>query len=246
MAILTFKRKEMKYIMTEEEARQFMASIQSEIAPTEFPVTEIRNLYLDTNDYEFIRRSIAKPVFKEKLRIRSYGDFDSTGRMFYEMKKKYKGVVYKRRFDIASDALSAASVPVHFDHVEESFQQNAQTVKEWNYWKEQYEDLMPRFFLSYDRLAYMGMKNPEVRLTFDRNLTWREDNLTLSGTVYGNRLLEDQVLLEIKVPGSMPLWISRALSEVKVFPVSYSKIGAAYEQSTRLQAPVYAPHALPA
>ena len=238
MSGMTFKRKEMKYIMSEAQWRGFMEAVKDEIVPTEFPVSEIRNLYLDTEDYEFIRRSISKPVFKEKLRIRSYGDTDKTGRMFYEMKKKYKGIVYKRRFDVTRDMLTNEAVPVDFDSVEARFHEKAQTVREWNYWREQHNDLVPRFYLSYDRWAYIGKENEDIRLTFDRNLTWREDNLTLSGPVYGHHLLEGQVLLEIKVPGSMPLWMSDALSKNNIYPRSYSKIGAAYAKSMKLQRPV--------
>ncbi len=240
MATMTFKRKEMKYIMSEAQWESFMESISPHIDPTDFPVSEIRNLYLDTDDYEMIRRSIAKPVFKEKLRIRSYGDYAGTGRMFYEMKKKFKGIVYKRRFDVTKEMAGEEEVPIRFSDVD-PFKDKSQTVREWNYWLAQNDDLKPRFFLSYDRWAYWGKENQEVRLTFDRNLTWREEDLQLSGEVYGHRLLEGQVLLEIKVPGSMPLWLSKPLSELGIYPVSYSKIGSAYSQSMKQQSPVYEP-----
>lgn len=63
--------------------------------------TTIRNIYLDTETFRLIRRSLEKPVYKEKLRIRSYRPVHNADPVFVEIKKKYKSVVYKRRLQLA-------------------------------------------------------------------------------------------------------------------------------------------------
>ncbi|MDI9502488.1 MAG: VTC domain-containing protein [Peptoniphilaceae bacterium] len=226
MAITHFKRKEIKYRLSEAQADALMQRVSHRLLPSEFFFSEINNLYLDTADYQLIRASIAKPVYKEKLRIRSYGNAADSG-VFYEIKKKYKGVVYKRRFRVGSDQLEdAGSYPLQF--YPEQFEKDAQTVKEWNYCEWLYPDLQPRYYVGYDRHAYVGAEDAEFRVTLDRNLRWRNHDLTLTDNRDGTDLLQNDVLMEIKVPGAMPLWMSAALSELSIFPVSFSKIGEAY------------------
>lgn len=230
MAILNFKRKEVKYLLTLEQYDALLKRVDSEIEQNEFFFSEIRNLYLDTPNYQLIRTSIAKPKYKEKLRIRSYGDPKSSGKLFYEIKKKYDGIVYKRRFTVeTSEHSDHLSPPLLFDAKEFGLQE--QTVREWNYCVDHYPTLLPRYFVSYERYAYVGVQDPEFRVTFDQNLTWRSDALSLTGPIKGKKLLPNQVLMEIKVPGAMPLWMARPLSELGIFPMSFSKIGKAYEKS---------------
>ena len=54
--------------------------------------------------YRLIRASLEKPAYKEKLRLRSYGVTEPGGEVFLELKKKYKGIVYKRRITLPEDA----------------------------------------------------------------------------------------------------------------------------------------------
>jgi len=77
-----------------------------------------------------------------------------------------------------------------------------------------------------------GFEDPELRVTFDSNILWREEELGLEFGVWGNPLLEkDEHLMEIKIPGTMPLWLSYILDELEIFPVSFSKYGRGYEIS---------------
>ena len=229
MAITHFARKEIKYRLSEAQAQALVHRAGERLVPSEFFYSEINNLYLDTDDFHLIRASIEKPVYKEKLRIRSYGNMADSG-FFYEIKKKYEGIVYKRRFRIALEDLpEEAGLPLLF--VPETFEKDAQTVTEWNYCSQLYQNLRPRFYVSYDRHAWVGAEDPEFRITFDRNLRWRTHRLELSGKRDGTPLLGDDVLMEIKVPGAMPLWMSAILSDLRIFPVSYSKIGEAYKNS---------------
>ncbi len=54
---------------------------------------------------------------------------------------------------------------------------------------------------------------------------------------YGKALLEDdQVLMEIKSSGSIPLWLSSVLTHEHLFRTSYSKYGSAYQDKMLQQA----------
>ena len=98
-----FKRHELKYLVSTEQ-REF---IESEFArymiPDEHGESTICNIYYDTPDFRLIRRSLERPVYKEKLRLRSYGTASKDEKVFLELKKKYKGIVYKRRILLNCD-----------------------------------------------------------------------------------------------------------------------------------------------
>lgn len=92
-----FKRVELKYLLSKKQKNELMKLILEHMIPDQFGCSLIRNLYYDSNNYRLIRRSIEKPVYKEKLRIRGYGEVNEDSLVFIELKKKYKKVVYKRR-----------------------------------------------------------------------------------------------------------------------------------------------------
>ena len=95
-----FKRYELKYLLTERQKKCVMEAMEPCMTPDAYGRTTIRNIYFDTADYRLARRSIEKPVYKEKLRIRSYEKASGASPVFVELKKKYKGVVYKRRISM--------------------------------------------------------------------------------------------------------------------------------------------------
>ncbi|MBQ2115565.1 MAG: VTC domain-containing protein, partial [Lachnospiraceae bacterium] len=92
-----FKRYEMKYMMTKKQRRYVLEAMLPYMKLDDYGHTTIRNIYFDTDDFRLVRRSIEKPVYKEKLRIRSYKQVCGDDKVFIELKKKYDGVVYKRR-----------------------------------------------------------------------------------------------------------------------------------------------------
>ena len=127
----------------------------------------ILSLYFDTPDDLLIRRSLEKPLYKEKLRVRSYGIADTDTTVFVELKKKYQSVVYKRRIAMSEKEarrylLSHASV------------MDTQISREIDYCLFHYHNLIPRMLLSYDRAAFYAMDNPQFRITFDENILWRD------------------------------------------------------------------------
>ena len=91
-----FQRYEIKYILTRPQKERIVATMAPYMALDSYGRTTIRNVYFDTPDYRLIRRSIEKPVYKEKLRLRSYQQVRPGDPVFVELKKKYKKVVYKR------------------------------------------------------------------------------------------------------------------------------------------------------
>lgn len=221
--ISTFKRYELKYIITLEEKQALIKLFQEYMVLDEFGQYTIFNLYFDTPDYLLIRRSIEKPVYKEKLRARSYGGITHHEMAFLELKKKYKSVVYKRRI-----ALEEKEIMDYFDDFIEL--PDSQIGKEIDYFKSMYKSIAPRVFIGYDRIAYFGKYDKELRITFDENILWRDQDLSLCSEKYGYEILEEnQVLMEVKVVGGIPLWLSHFFTENKIYKTSFSKYGTAYK-----------------
>lgn len=219
-----FQRYEKKYRMNEIQARSMLLEISNHMTRDEYGQHTISNLYYDTENYELIRASIEKPVYKEKLRLRSYGTVKATDQVFLELKKKYDGVVYKRRIDLpyqeAIAYLTEGKRP----------SKDCQILKEIDWFLKSYEP-EAKVFLAYDRTAYFGKDDPNLRITFDENIRFRESMLDLSKGSWGTSLLPaHETLMEIKIPGAMPVWLAELLSELQIFSTSYSKYGACYQQ----------------
>lgn len=221
----TFKRYEMKYLLSSWQKDALCAAMMPYMEPDEYGRSSIMNIYYDTPDHLLIRRSLEKPVYKEKLRLRSYGIASADTGVFIELKKKYKGIVYKRRISAGeSEAMNYLNRGI-------PLQQDNQILREIEYFRSFYRELKPSMVISYEREAYRGIFQPELRMTFDENILWREEALSLRVGPYGTSILKrGQVLLEIKVSGAMPLWLAAKLSELGVFGTSFSKYGNAYLQ----------------
>ena len=222
----TFKRVEKKYLLTEEQYTDFMNRIRSYLTADEFGVYTICNIYLDTDNHELIRRSMEKPVYKEKLRLRSYGVPNEEDRVFLEIKKKYRGIVYKRRVEMPlKDAMAYITKGIYPQEYD------CQILREIDYMIGFY-DLKPRLYLAYDRQAFYITNQPEIRFTVDRKIRSREENLELSKGDEGQLLFgTDMRLIEIKAPVALPEWFVTILSELQIYPNSFSKYGRIYQNS---------------
>lgn len=219
-----FKRYELKYLLTKEQKETVINAIEPYMALDAYGRTIIRNLYFDTDNYRLIRHSIEKPVYKEKLRIRSYRQATSDSPVFVELKKKYHGVVYKRRISMPEqNALSWLC-----NHQPPPVE--SQISKEIDYFMNYYETLHPVTFLSYEREAYYSKDGADFRITFDDHILCRQTDLSLESEIGGTSILDDNlVLMEIKSPGGIPLWMTRILSAEHIFKTPYSKYGTAYK-----------------
>ena len=219
----TFKRYEIKYLLTQQQKQAILQAMQPYMKLDRYGRTTIRNIYYDTDTYRLIRRSLEKPAYKEKLRIRSYQTAASDDLVFVELKKKYKSVVYKRRLTLpeieARDSFKNGSpLPVR-----------SQIAQEIEYFRSYYEGLHPTVFLSYEREAFYTLDNSDFRVTFDENILYRTYDLSLGSEVYGTPLLnKGETLMEIKTAGGLPLWMSHELNRLRVFHTSFSKYGLAY------------------
>lgn len=219
-----FKRYEMKYMMTEEQVKRLLLLIEPYMTADRYGKSTVRNIYFDTDSYRLIRRSTEKPTYKEKLRVRSYSQATADSTVFVEIKKKYKHVVYKRRISLAhSDA-------VDWLEMGQKCVKDTQISREIDYFIGYYGDLRPTVFLSYEREAYVCKDGSDFRITLDRNVLARTEDLSLSSPVGGKPLLRDgEVLMELKCSGGIPMWMARFLSKERIFKTSFSKYGTAYQ-----------------
>lgn len=220
-----FKRVEKKYLLTKEQYEYLVKAIAPYMQIDQYGETCIRNIYFDNSDDELIETSLRKPAYKEKLRLRSYGTPERGTTVFFEIKKKYRGIVYKRRVSMTLDEaytyIETGRLPTHLE---------GNIPVEIDYMMNRYR-LAPKAFISYKRVAYAGIDDPELRITFDRDITSRYDDVRLESESEGHKILpEDAYLMEIKIPGAMPLWLAHVLSEKNIFPHSFSKFGTAHIQ----------------
>lgn len=231
-----FQRYEIKYLITRQQKKRILDEMKQYMKPDEFGRSTICNIYYDTPEDLLVRRSLEAPVYKEKLRVRSYGCAEADSAVFLELKKKYKGIVYKRRvcapFTETMQYLQRQQTP-------DAFQRNMlsgspQIIREINYFCQMYQGLAPKVYLSYDREAFYGSEDHELRITFDENIRYRQKELSLCAPVYGTEILrEDQILMEVKIGSAMPLWLAEMLSENQIYKTSFSKYGRAYEMICR-------------
>lgn len=217
-----FKRSEKKYLLTLEQCQQFYDKVKNYIEEDQYDDYTIYNLYYDTNQYDLIRHSIEKPPYKEKLRLRCYEAAHDDTSVFIELKKKYNSTVYKRR--VSCTLLEAERLLNH--HIPLPDQQ--QIVNEINYFLSFYQPA-PKLFLSYHRRAFHGKKEKELRITLDSNIRYRTQNLSLKSQKEDQCYFNNhEILMEIKTSSAFPLWMTHILSELALYPVSFSKYGKIY------------------
>ncbi len=225
MAIQTvFKRYELKYMLTPGQKEKVLKAMEPYMALDQYGRTTIRNIYFDTDYYRLVRRSIEKPAYKEKLRIRSYSQAAPDSTVFVELKKKYDQVVYKRRLSLPE------KTAMQWVCDGQDCGKASQISEEIDYFLSYYESLHPAVFLSYEREAYFSRDKSDFRVTFDDTILCRQEDLSLESEVYGTSLLKPgRTLMEIKCSAGIPLWMVRVLSQEQVYKTSFSKYGTAYE-----------------
>ncbi len=220
-----FRRYELKYLLTHAQQQALLEEMSAHMALDQYGRTTLRNIYFDTDNYRLIRRSIEKPVYKEKLRVRSYRRPDARSQVFVELKKKYDGVVYKRRLALPQEQAMAWLCRQRHCGLD------TQICREIDYFLDFYATLRPTVFLSYEREAFFARDGSDFRVTIDDNILCRCQELALDGPIYGTPLLpEGKVLMEIKCAGGIPRWMTDFLSREHIYKTSFSKYGTAYEK----------------
>ena len=230
LAIEIFNRVELKYLLMQADVDALLPLLSEKMKSDAYnpggKTYPISNIYFDTDANELIIKSLEKPIYKEKLRLRSYGQVHDKGeRVFLEIKKKFDGVVYKRR---SSFSLSEAEQFLKDGIIPQSEHVNRQVLLEIKDLMKRYE-LKPKVFISYEMLAFFGKDDSDFRLTLDKNILCRREDLFLDSPVYGKSLLkEGQWLMEAKAFKTFPLWFAHFLSQRKIYKSSFSKYGAEY------------------
>lgn len=222
-----FQRVEKKYLMSNETYHLFLQQIKEYMQEDQFGLHTICNIYYDTPQDELIRASIEKPCYKEKLRLRSYGVPTNDSKVFLEIKKKYAGIVYKRRC-----AMTLKEAEHYLEHGIKP-KEDSQILRELDYFMKFYQPI-PKLYLAYDRRAYFGKEDSNIRMTIDKNIRSRTTQLQLKKGDEGELLLEEGYhLLEIKVPDAYPMWLVHILSNLQLYPISFSKYGNIYKKELK-------------
>lgn len=237
-----FKRTEMKYRLDREQRSFLESAITTQMERDEFGVSKISSLYYDTPDFALIERSLDKPLYKEKLRLRVYGTPSPLAPSFVELKKKFKGVVYKRRVMLSlraaqvfleglryEEACRAFPLLEH-DAQERSFLPHTiQIAREIAFAIRRHEDLSPSYLITCTRRAYAASDGSELRITFDDDLACDRNICDLLRPAQPAALLAPgDSIMEVKNAGPLPLWLVRTLNEANAHPQSFSKYGHAY------------------
>ena len=219
-----FERVETKYVLKSEEYKELLKAIDEHIEKDKYYYSTICNIYFDNDNFSLVRNSIEKPVYKDKFRIRSYGVPKESDKVFFEIKRKYKGTVYKRR---VSAKLSEVEEYLRTGKYPEKA--NTQIMKEIDYFFKIY-DLKAKVFIAYDRYSYLEKDNSNFRITFDKNIRSRLDDIKLEDGDRGEILLKDgRVVMETKTLGAYPKWFVDAISKLKIYPKSFTKYGNVYK-----------------
>lgn len=237
MILQTFKRYERKYLLDRAQLEALLPLLQAHMQLDEFcengGMYEVHDLYFDTPDRAVVRGCALGPYFKEKLRLRFYDKLASDDApCFLEYKKKVGKLGNKRRVPMtagqARDFIQRGAVPQDADYLTRTILSEISTFIDGR-------RMLPCAQLSYRRLALFGKDDASFRATVDCAL--RAD-VRLPGERFERQiglLGPDQYLLEVKIPGAMPIWLSAALSELQLFPRSHSKYGRAYALASARQ-----------
>jgi hypothetical protein len=218
-----FQRHEQKYLLNAFQYHTLLRVLEEFAHPDEYGLSTVYSIYYDTGNFEIARKALEKSTYKEKLRLRSYGIPRPGDLVYLELKKKFDGVTYKRR------------IPLPFDGMEKCLDLGPDLTGQ-NYvfdeikWFLQYYKPIPQFLISYNRLAFRGREHTALRITFDTHIRGRAGDLDFSQGPGGQTLLdEDTYLMEVKTGQSIPLFLTARLTELRIFPLSFSKYRRALE-----------------
>lgn len=220
-----FRRRELKFLLSDDQCMVVQEALQQRMEPDSYGKNTICNLYYDTSDFRLIRHSLEHPVYKEKLRLRSYGRAGIDSDVYLELKKKYNGIVYKRRVKVTE------AEGTDFMNGTGTLHKQSQITREIQYFRDFYKTLRPKVYLCYDREAWYDPVDRGFRMTLDRNARYRTVDMKLSSPYGGDEILEQgQTLLEVKAEGAVPLWLVNLLTDQQIYKTQFSKYGRAYEK----------------
>lgn len=234
----TFERKETKYLLTPMQYLHFRTLAEAHLVPAEYHISDVSSIYYDTPDDLLVNRSLAAGKYKEKLRVRSYGQEGADAPVFIEIKKKFKGVTYKRRVSCSRAAADAFLGGMDYLAAIERWpladaaaqdaahgKTSLQIAGEIAWMRDHYEGLAPKMCISTRRLSFVDAADPELRITFDADVRWQQAEQREENDMF----LNDERILEVKCGDAYPMWLVQALNECGIRPQSVSKYGRAYQ-----------------
>ena len=214
-------RFEQKYLIDKDDYNLLINIINDYLVKDKYFKETIYNIYFDSDDYILINRSLEKPIYKEKLRMRSYDKTSDSTNIFLEIKKKYIKNSNKRRVII--------SYKDYLNYINYGIIPNCdkQIMNEIDYCFKRYK-LKPKIKILYDRLAYSLKDDETFRITFDTNIRYSKDNMDFNND-NNTMFMNDKYIMEIKTFSGIPLWLNKILNSLGIYPTSYSKVGKIYE-----------------
>mgnify|MGYP003295624748 CR=1 FL=1 len=230
----TFDRIEKKCLITKEQKERLLPIIQENMEKDNYYESEVYNIYFDTDNYDLIIQSIEQPMFKEKLRARSYGGYD---KVFFEIKTKLCGkennVGYKRRVRIRKrdyNKIVKEHLPL-LDFMEKNADEanDFRVAREVDYLIDLF-GLKPKILVFYVRYSWQGENG--LRITFDEDLKYRTQNINWTKKKSDKKYFDDEknIIMEIKAHEVWPLWLAHKLSVERIFPQQFSKVGKIYQK----------------
>jgi hypothetical protein len=225
-----FQRYEQKYLLSPVQYHAVSDLLREYAYTDNYGLSTIYSLYYDTPSFAIARKSTDKSTYKEKLRLRTYGIPQPGDTIHWELKKKLQGITYKQR-------ISLPFTPASLEFNEDTHTLVCNEIR----WFLTYYKPIPQCLISYERLAFQSREHTNLRITFDAQVRFRASDLDFSHGPSGMLLLdENRFLMEIKTDRSIPLFLSTYLTQLNLFPVSYSKYRMAFEQILYKQESKYA------
>lgn len=288
-----FKRVEKKYRIGAAERAVVEAAAGGPMAVDAYGRTRITSLYLDTPERSMIARSVEKPLYKEKLRLRAYGDAAGVALMgafgagpivrepgglplsdgevetrvaaglqvpgaaaalpvFFGIKKKFKGIVYKRRLALTLPAALAFVSGLPYEQACARWPLSdaalaaaalspvtRQIARELEVAMDRWLPLVPSMGIACDRVAWAyrpemfqeregdELFDSELRITFDDCLEYLDCHRFRSP--WRPIIESSESVMEIKSAGPYPPWLVEVLSAERIYPASFTKYGNAYQ-----------------
>lgn len=213
-----FQRYEEKFLLSPAQKQKILKLARGKIVPDEYATSRMRNIYFDTADSSLIQRTLEKPVFKNKFRVRAYDDLAKCPEVFLEMKTKVCDISTKRR-----TKLSLSEYKKYL--ADGKINQDDYIWREIDYYFRTLK-LQPMLYMAYERESFAGATEKDLRITFDMNLRSRTQNLDIACDKDTEPYFADGTcIMEVKSSSALPLWLARALSTMQVLPTSFSKYG---------------------
>ena len=182
----------------------------------------ICSLYLDTHSYALLNEGVRGLKNRVKLRIRTYDD-QPEGPVFFEVKRRMNGLVYKHRAALARPAAMKFMQRL-WNVAPTATLPSASDLNKFRHLTRE-RDAAPVVKVKYRREAYESASRDPVRITFDTDLqraVTRDLDLSHGPGHWQPCALEGQIL-EIKFTNTYPSWVADLVRHFELQRRSISK-----------------------